>query len=140
MLHSQASAATAGQILPPKSCANTAAATSGNGQWLDVRGFHGELLVTQISGAFTGSGTLSGKLQSASDANGTGAADITGATFPVVTLDTNAITAGSVGKATEAIVVDPRRVPGGFLGYVGTMATITGALLAVSVHAKRPIV
>ena len=54
MLNSQASAATPGQILPPKSCANTAAATSGNGNWVDVRGMKGEVLVTQITGAFTG--------------------------------------------------------------------------------------
>lgn len=140
MLNSQASAATPNQILPPKSCANTAAATSGASQWVDVRAFDGELLVTQITGAFTGTGTLAGKLQSATDASGTGAADITGATFPTVTLDTNAITVGSVGRATESIAVDPKKVVGGFIGYVGTMTGITGALLAVSVHAKKKIV
>lgn len=140
MLYSQASAATGGQIVPPKSCANTAAATSGSAQWLDVRGFDGELLVTQVTGAFTGTGSLAGKLQSATDANGTGAADITGATFATVTLDTNAITGGSVGRATETAVVDPKRVVGGFLGYVGTMTGITGALIAVAVHGKRKIV
>lgn len=140
MLHNQASAATATQILPPKSCANTSAATSGNGQWVDVRAYDGELLVTQITGAFTGTGTLAGKLQSASDANGTGAADITGATFPVVTLDTNAITQASAGGATERLAVDPKKVTGGFIGYVGTMTSITGALLAVSVHGKKKYV
>ena len=140
MLNSQASAATGGQILPPKSCANTSAATSGSAQWLDVRNFDGELLVTQITGAFTGTGTLAGRLQSASDANGTGAANITDATFPTVTIDTNVITGGSVGKATEAIAVDPKRVVGGFIGYVGTMTGISAALIAVSVHGKRKIV
>jgi hypothetical protein len=137
MLNSQASAATPGQILPPKSCANTGAATSGSAQWLDVRGYKGELLVTQVTGAFTGTGTLAGKLQSATDANGTGAGDITGATFPTVTLDTNAITVGSVGKATESIAVDPRKVAGGFLGYVGTMTGISAALIAVAVAGKK---
>jgi hypothetical protein len=140
MLHSQASAATPGQILPPKSCANTAAATSGNGNWVDVRGYDGEVLVLQITGAFTGTGTLAGKLQSASDANGTSAADITGYTFPTVTLDTNAITEASAGKATERLVVDPRKVPGGFLGYVGTMTGITGALIAVAIAGKKHVV
>lgn len=140
MLNSQASAATPGQILPPKSCANTAAATSGSSGWVDVRSFDGEVLVTQITGAFTGTGSLAGKLQYASDASGTGATDITGATFPTVTLDTNAITVGSVGRATESIAVDPKKVVGGFLGYVGTMTGITGALIAVSVHAKKKYV
>lgn len=140
MLNSQASAATGGQILPPKSAANTAAATSSTAQWLDVRSFDGELLVTQITGAFTGTGTLAGKLQSASDANGTSAADITGYTFPTVTVDTNAITVGSAGRATESISVDPRKVPGGFLGYVGTMTGITGVLIAVAVNGKKHVV
>lgn len=141
MLNSQASAATPNQILPPKSCANTAAATtSTSAGYVDVRAYDGELLVTQITGAFTGTGTLAGKLQYASDANGTGATDITGATFPTVTLDTNAITVGSVGRANESIAVDPKKVVGGFLGYVGTMTGITGALLAVSVHGKKKIV
>jgi hypothetical protein len=137
MLLNQASAATPGQILPPKSAANTGAATSGSGQWVDVRGYKGELLVVQVTGAFTGTGTLAGKLQSATDANGTGAGDITGATFPTVTTDTNAITVGSVGKATESISVDPRRVPGGFLGYVGTMTGISGVLIAVAIAGKK---
>jgi hypothetical protein len=140
MLNSQASAATPNQILPPKSCANTAAATSGSAQWVDVRAYDGELLVTQVTGAFTGTGTLAGKLQYASDANGTGATDITGATFPTVTLDTNAITVGSVGRATESIAVDPKKVIGGFIGYVGTMTGITAALLAVTVHGKKKYV
>jgi hypothetical protein len=140
MLNSQASAARGGQILPPKSAANTGAATSGSGQWLDVRGFDGELLITQVTGAFTGTGSLAGKLQYASDVNGTGAQDITGATFPTVTIDTNAIAGGSVGKATESISLDPKKVVGGFLGYVGTMTGITGALVAVAVNAKPKIV
>jgi hypothetical protein len=137
MLNSQASAATPGQILPPKSCANTAAATSGAAQWLDVRGYKGELLVVQVVGAVTGTGSLAGKLQSATDVNGTGAGDIVGSTFPTVTIDTNAITAGSVGKATESISVDPRKVAGGFLGYVGTIAGANPVLLAVAVAGKK---
>lgn len=140
MLHSQASAASVGQILPPKSAANTAGATSGAGQWHDVRGYDGEVLVIQILGAITGSGSISGKLQSATDANGTGAADITGYTFPVVTVDTNAITAGSAGKATERLSIDPRKVPGGFLGYVGTIDTVNPTLIAVAVAGKKHVV
>jgi hypothetical protein len=126
MLNSQASAATPAAILDAVSAANTAAATSGAAKWLDVRPYDGEILVTQNLGAVTG--TIAGKLQSASDANGTGAADITGATFP-----TN--TANSCSK----VVVDPRAVVGGFLGYVGTIAT-GPSLVSVVASGKKKIV
>jgi hypothetical protein len=122
MLFSQASAATATSLLAPVSAANTAAATSGSAKWLDVRVYDGEILVEQALGAVTG--TIAGKLQSASDANGTGAADITGYTF-----GTN--TAGS----TSTVVVDPKKVVGGFLGYVGTI--VTGPSLVSCVAAGK---
>jgi hypothetical protein len=103
MLLNQASAATTTSILDPVSAANTAAATSGSAKWLDVRAYDGEILVTQVLGAITG--TIAGKLQSATDANGTGAADITGYTFPVNTTN-----------QSSKVVVDPeesrRRLPG----------------------------
>lgn len=126
MMNSQASAATVASILDSVSAANTAAATSGSAKWLDVRTYDGELLATQNLGAVTG--TIAGKLQYASDANGTGATDITGATFP-----TN--TANSCSK----VVVDPKSVVGGFLGYVGTIAT-GPSLVSVSVAGKKKVV
>lgn len=127
MLSNQASAATATSLLDAVSAANTAAATSGSGKWLDVRAYDGEILVTQQTGAVTGS--LAGKLQSATDANGTGAADIAGATF----------TAVSAANKTHTVVVDPRAVVGGFLGYVGTV--VTGpVLISVTAAGKKKIV
>lgn len=126
MLLSQASASTVTSILDSISAANTAAATSGSAKWLDVRPYDGELLVIQVLGAVTG--TIAGKLQSASDANGTGAADITGATFATNTANTSA-----------AVVVDPKKVTGGFLGYVGTIAT-GPSLVGVTVAGKKKIV
>lgn len=126
MMNSQASAATTTSILDTISAANTAAATSGSGKWLDVRMYDGELLVTQVLGAVTG--TIAGKLQSASDANGTGAADIAGATFPVNTAN-----------QSSKVVVDPKTVVGGFLGYVGTI--VTGpSLVGITVAGKKKIV
>jgi hypothetical protein len=126
MLLSQASAATVGSLLVAVSAANTAAATSGAGKWLDVRPYDGEILVTLQLGAVTG--TIAGKLQSATDANGTGAADITGATFPT-----------SVANSTVKVVLDPKTVPGGFVGFVGTI--VTGpALVSVSTAGKLKIV
>jgi hypothetical protein len=126
MLLNQASAATRPRILDPVSAANTAAATSGSAKWLDVRAYDGEILVTQVLGAVTG--TIAGKLQSASDANGTGAADITGYTFPVNTTN-----------QSSKVVVDPKKVVGGFLGYVGTIAT-GPSLVAVTAAGKLKIV
>jgi hypothetical protein len=126
MLLNQASAATTTSILDPVSAANTAAATSGSAKWLDVRAYDGEILVTQVLGAITG--TIAGKLQSASDANGTGAADITGYTFPVNTTN-----------QSSKVVVDPKKVVGGFLGYVGTIAT-GPTVLAVTAAGKLKIV
>jgi hypothetical protein len=127
MLLNQASAATATSLLDAVSAANTAAATSGSGKWLDVRPYDGELLVTQQIGAVTGS--ITGKLQSASDANGTGAADITGATFTIVNAANN----------TQTYALDPKKVVGGFLGYVGTI--VTGpALVSVVAAGKKKVV
>jgi len=126
MLNSQASAATSTSLLRSVSAANTAAATSGSAMWLDVRPYDGEIMVTLDLGAVTG--TIAGKLQSATDANGTGAADITGATF------------GTTGaNSTTKIVVDPKAVVGGFLGFVGTI--VTGpVLLSVVASGKKKIV
>jgi hypothetical protein len=125
MLHSQASAATATSLLDAASCANTGAATSGNGKWLDVRLYDGQILVTPQSGAVNGA-TLIGKLQSGTDANGTGAADITGAVFTTVT----------AANKTHTIAVDPKRVVGGFLGYVGTISVASPVLISVTAAGK----
>jgi len=126
MLLNQASAATATSILDAVSAANTAAATSGSAKWLDVRIYDGELLAIQQLGAVTG--TIAGKLQSASDANGTGAADITGYTFGTNTAN-----------SSSTIAVDPKKVVGGFLGYVGTIAT-GPSLVSVVVAGKKHVV
>jgi hypothetical protein len=126
MLMSQASAATSTSLLRSVSAANTGAATSGSAMWLDVRPYDGEIMVTLDLGAVTG--TIAGKLQSATDANGTGAADITGATF------------GTTGaNSTTKITVDPKQVVGGFLGFVGTI--VTGpSLISVVASGKKKIV
>jgi hypothetical protein len=126
MMFSQASAATSTSLLEAVSAANTAAATSGSAKWLDVRPYDGEIIVTQNLGAVTG--TIAGKLQSASDANGTGAADLTGQTFGTNTAN-----------STSKLVVDPKSVVGGFLGYVGTI--VTGpSLVSIVASGKKKIV
>lgn len=131
MLNSQASAATSTSLLDAVSATNTAGATSGSGKWLDVRAYDGEFLVIQQLGAFGGTTpAIAGKLQSASDANGTGAADLSGQTF-----GTNSA------SSTSKLVVDPKTVTGGFLGYVGTVSGTTPTILvSVTASAKRKIV
>jgi hypothetical protein len=110
MLLNQPSAATSTSLLDAISAANTAAATSGSGKWLDVRPYDGEMLVTVNVGSVTG--TIACKLQTATDANGTGAADLTGGAF-----------AATVTNSTVSLAVDVKKVVGGFLGVVGTIAT-----------------
>jgi hypothetical protein len=126
MLGNQAGAATMTSILDAISAANTAAATSGSAKWLDVRIYDGEILVIQQLGAVTG--TIAGKLQYASDANGTGATDITGATF-----------ATNTANSTSTLAVDPKKVIGGFLGYVGTIAT-GPSIVSVIAGGKKHVV
>jgi hypothetical protein len=126
MLLNQASAATSSSLLDALSAAATANATSGNGKWLDVRAYDGEILVTQNLGAVTG--TIAGKLQSATDEDGAGAADIAGYTFSVNTANT-----------VSTVAVDPRKVPGGFLGYVGTIGT-GPSLVSVVASGKKKVV
>lgn len=128
MLNSQASAATSTALLHAVDAANTAAATSGAGMWLDVRPYDGEIEVIQNVGVVT-AGSITGKLQSATDANGTGAADISGYTFTAVTTSNDPL--------TQKIVVDPKAVPGGFLGYVGTIATGPAAVCVVASGKKK---
>jgi len=124
MLHSQASAATSASLLNPINAAATANATSPNDYWLDVRPYDGEILVIQNIGVTTGS--ITGKLQSATNSSGAGAADITGYT---VTLSTAA--------GIKSIIVDPRKVPGGFLGYVGTIVTGPVQVSVVAIGKKK---
>jgi hypothetical protein len=94
--------------------------------WLDVRPYDGEIMVTLDLGAVTG--TIAGKLQGATDVNGTGAVDITGATFGTTLTNT-----------TTKIVVDPKAVTGGFLGFVGTIGT-GPSLVSVVASGKKKIV
>jgi hypothetical protein len=130
MMHSQASAATATSLLDAVDAADTAAATSGVGKWLDVRPYDGEILVIQNVG-IVDAGSVTGKLQSASDANGTSAADITGYTFTAVTTSND--------PNVQTLAVDPKKVVGGFLGYVGTIVT-GGALISVVAAGKKKYV
>lgn len=108
------------QAIAPVSAAATANATSGSGAWTDLSQFTGDVLVTQSIGAVTGS--ITGKLQVADDANGTGAVDVAGAVF----------TAVSAANNTQNIALNSDATAKRYLGYVGTI--VTGpALVSVTV-------
>jgi len=117
-------------LLAAVSAANTAAATSGTGLWLDVSNFLGDVLIVQNIGACTGAGSVNGKLQAGSDANGTGAADITGATFTSVV---------ATGPNCQIYALDPSQCPAAktFIGYVGTIAGFSAVLIGVSAHGRK---
>lgn len=107
-------------ILPSVVAANTAAATSGAVQWLDTMALEGDILVVLNAASVTGS--IAGKLQSATSSSGAGAADIPGATFT---------TLSAAGSAVLAI--DANWMPQRFLGFVGTVVTgpVTCGVVAI---------
>lgn len=114
MIHNSNRAATSVIVINPASCADTAAATSA---WIDVRAYKGDIAVIAQVGAVTGS--ITGKLQSATDSGGTGAADITGATF----------TAVSAANKIQRVTIPATTAP--YIRYLGTI--VTGpALLSVN--------
>lgn len=93
-------------VLPAVSAANTAAATSG---WIDCAAYKGDLVFIVNTGAVTGS--MVGKLQSATDSGGTGAADITGATHTSI----------STANQTRKIVIPATTAR--YIAYIGTVTT-----------------
>lgn len=101
---------TLGTLLSAAAAANTAAATTGSGNWIDVSQFNGDIAVLLIVQSLTGS--LTGKLQCADDANGTSAADISGATF-----------AAAVAGTPQIITVKANALAKRYLGFVGTIVT-----------------
>ena len=113
------------QILNPASAANTAAATSGSGLWADTQDLEGTLDVIQAVGAVTGS--ITGKLQVADDANGTGAADVTGATFTAVSSANN----------VQSISVSKNALAKRYIGYVGTIVTGPAVVGVTVLGAKK---
>jgi hypothetical protein len=121
MLCNQAQACEVASMLVAGSKAATANAT---GTGVSIAKYEGDLMVTQVVGAITG--TLDGKLQQCDDAGGTNAEDISGATFTQVT------------TANDDPNVQRISVPAGsltrpFLRYVGTI--VTGpAIVGVTLH------
>jgi hypothetical protein len=121
MLANQGQACELVSLLTAASAADTAAAT---GTGVDISKYEGDLMVSQIVGVITG--TLNGKLQQCDDAGGTGAADITGATFTEVTTSND-------NPNVQKITVPAGSLTKPFLRYVGTI--VTGpAIVGVVLH------
>lgn len=122
MLANQAQACSVVSLLTAASAADTAAAT---GTAVNVAGYEGDLMVTQVVGVITG--TLAGKLQQCDDAGGTGAADISGATFTQVTTSND-------NPNVQRISVPAHALTKKFLRYVGTIGT-GPSIVGVVLHA-----
>jgi hypothetical protein len=103
-------------VVNTASCADTSAATSA---YIDCRGYKGDLIFTQQSGAITG--TLAGKLQGADDVGGTNSADITGATFTSV---------------TQANKIQSISVPATYRPFIRYVGTVTTGPVLLSVHLR----
>lgn len=122
---------TAGSIvsrvaLPSVSATNTAGATtSTSGGYVDTQDLEGDLVLVVVTGAITGSVIV--KVQSASDANGTGAADMTG------------YATGSISTAaqTATIVIPRSAMTARYLGVVGTVTTGPVLIGAVLIGSKK---
>lgn len=111
-------------LLTSVSASNTAGATSGTGQWIDMSTLEGDVAFIMNCGALTGS--LTGKLQSAVDANGTSAADITGAVF-----------AAAVAGTAQAVYISANSTANRYVGFVGTI--VTGpAVVGVVAYGRGP--
>ena len=117
MIGNAAHAFDAVALLPPASCANTAAATSSS--WIAVAKYIGNLAFVQNVGVVTG-GSITGKIQHADDNSGTNAADVAGAAFTAAT---------DVG--IQKIVVEANKLKP-YVKYVGTIVTgpvVVGAVM-----------
>lgn len=122
MLANSGKAAAVVSLLTPGSKAATANAT---GTGVLVAQYEGDLMITQHVGAITG--TLDGKLQQCDDDAGTGAADITGATFTQVTTSND-------DPNIQKITIEAGSLTKAYIRYVGTIGT-GPSVVGVQMHA-----
>lgn len=106
-----ANSASAVSVLEPADAADTAGATSA---WISVANYEGFLVFTQHVGVVT-AGSITGKIQHATDGSGTGAADVTGAAF-------TAVTTSNDHPNVQKVIVECNAI-GPYIAYVGTVDT-----------------
>lgn len=117
-----AGSAAAVSLLTPADHANTAAAT---GEWTAFTGKEGHAIFTQHVGVVT-AGSVAGKIQTATDDQGTGVADV--ATFATT------VTTSNDNPNVQKAVVDCRAILG-YVRYLGTITTgpaVVGCTMLVS--------
>jgi hypothetical protein len=114
-----------GSLLDPISAANTAAATTPNGAWVDASNIGGYIIVTQQVGVVT-AGSITGQLMSADDVNGTGAVPVSGGAFAAVSASSN----------VQRLVLPQTVLPKRYIGYAGTV-TGTSVLVCVVLSASK---
>ena len=109
--------------VPPQSLASTSN-TPGSGNWVKVISGRAAAVVAYC-GAIAGGGAVTFKLQQASDANGTGAADVTGYTTLVTYADTddNLVKVGEI-KATDIATINASAKP-----YLALVCTTTATVV-----------
>lgn len=101
--------------LPPQSVAAAATAAPGTGGWVAGSALVGRAVAAFVqTGAFTSTPSMAFKIQAANDANGTGAADMTGGAVATIA------TANTVGAAEfQAVLFDKTK-------FYGIACTATG--------------
>lgn len=126
MLNNEAAAA--GFIVLGQPAVRTATFSSG---WLDIRDYEGQIAIGQAVGTVTGtSPTLDGKIEDADDISGTGAADLSAASFGQVTTSSN----------MQKLVLDAGRSRG-FIRYTGTIGGTSPSFpMAVLLMGRRKYV
>ena len=124
MFNSSAKGATVINLLTPSDKADTGAAT---GTAVDVLEYEGYIIVTQQVGVVT-AGSIAGKLQHGDAADGSDAADITGATFTTVTTSNDPL--------TETITIKADGLKR-YLRYVGTITTGPAVVGVSAVGCKK---
>lgn len=122
MLHNE------GQSASVINLSSAAAQTSTvTGSWVDVREYEGDIVVIQDVGTVSGTTpTLNGKIQHASAADGTGAADVSGATFTEVTASNS-----------KQKITFPAGSIAGWVRYVGTIAGTTPSFIVSATALSR---
>lgn len=114
MIDSQAagSASVVNLVTAIGAAANTAAATSA---WVQMKGYAGYAVIVQLVGTIS-TGTLIGKIQTATDGSGTGVTDLAGAVFTTVTTSIDA-------PNVQTVVIPATAGP--YIRYVGTLSAGT---------------
>jgi hypothetical protein len=117
----------ANSLLDPVSATSTAGATTASGNWVDSEVFEGYLIAVQQVGVVTGTGSLTGAINTSAANTGATPAAVAVGGFAAVTAS----------SSIQSVVIPKTALTNRYVGYVGTIAGITGALVGVSLLAAK---